>query len=345
MWGFLGHVHRSTMTTPLSPTTIQRLAFVRFLHEQGIMQSSQPEPLSAAAVLSFQDAVEHFLLIAADHLKVNLPSSMQFLQYWERLNPALPTGQELPSKQALDRVNKIRVALKHYGTIPSTQAITQARADVSTFFTDATQMIFGVDFASVDMVDLVSREETARLLHDAQTHADVGDVVAALAGLVLAFDELLEYYTGTTFRERGRSPFAFGPRLRNFKPRDRDFDRDAATQLTKLTEVSRQLQQAMQVISLGIDYAKYSQFKALTPEVAGFMDGSTKFFYHQGHEQLTAEDYSSARLFVIESALQAVRADAVLQRRDAHHQAHIQGVKNGLRTQERLWTGPVAASD
>lgn len=147
IWGFLGHVLRSSMTTTLSPTTIQRLTFVRFLHEQGITQSSQPEPLSAAAVLSFQDAVEHLLLIAADHLKVNLPTSMQFLQYWERLNPALPTGQELPNKQALDRVNKIRVALKHYGTIPSTQAIQQAKADVSTFFTDATKMIFDVDFA------------------------------------------------------------------------------------------------------------------------------------------------------------------------------------------------------
>lgn len=101
----------------------------------------------------------------------------------------------------------------------------------------------------------------------------------------------------------------------------------------------------MQVISLGIDYAKYSQFKALTPQVAGFMDGSTKFFYHQGHEQLTVEDYNSARPFLIESALQAVRADAVLQRRDAHHEAHIRGMKNGLRTQQRKWTGPAAASD
>ncbi|MFB7532719.1 hypothetical protein ACFC0C_31795 [Streptomyces sp. NPDC056178] len=45
------------MTHPLSQQTIQQLAFVLLLHEQGIAQSVQPEPMSAAAVLSFQDAL------------------------------------------------------------------------------------------------------------------------------------------------------------------------------------------------------------------------------------------------------------------------------------------------
>ncbi|MGW6841181.1 hypothetical protein [Streptomyces sp. NPDC054958] len=332
------------MTTPLSPTTIQRLAFVRFLHEQGIAQSSQPEPLSAAAVLSFQDAVEHFLLIAADHLKVNLPSSMQFLQYWERLNPSMPVGQELPSKQALDRVNKIRVALKHYGTIPSTQAISQAKADVTTFFTDATQMIFNVDFGTVDMVDLVAREETSKFLHEAHTHAVAGNVIPAMAGLVLAMEELLDYYTGDNQHRRHwpTNPFQFGPKLDRY--RDPTFPLDTARpelkQVERLTETVSRIQEAMQVMALGIDYAKYIQFRAISPAIGRYFAGPIRIHFSPAHRSLTLDDYRTSRLFVIESALRATRADATLARTASHYSA-IEEVATTAQYvfEEMHWTG------
>lgn len=66
------------MTQPLDPLTVQRLAFIRFLYEQGVSQADQPEPLSATAVLSFHDAVELFLRLAAEHLHVNLPTDVKF---------------------------------------------------------------------------------------------------------------------------------------------------------------------------------------------------------------------------------------------------------------------------
>jgi hypothetical protein len=182
-WSYARHLEPMTAPrNPLTPQTVQRLAFARFLYEQGVAQCNQPEPLSATAVLSFQDAVEHLLLLSADHLRINLPSDMKFLQYWERLKPALPQGESLPSKQAMDRLNRLRVALKHYGTIPSSAAIAQAKADVTTFFTDATSMIFGVGFAAVDMIDLVSREKTVAILRAAHERAEAGDVPDAMAG-------------------------------------------------------------------------------------------------------------------------------------------------------------------
>lgn len=325
------------MTRPLTQQTIQRLAFVRFLHEQGVAQSAQPEPLSAAALLSFQDAVEHFLLLSADHLGVNLPNDVKFLQYWERLQPKLSSGQELPSKQALSRVNRLRVDLKHHGNIPSSHAIAQSKADVTTFFTDATQMIFGVDFRAVDMVDLVTRAETARLLHEAQTHADVDNIVQAMAGLVLAFEELLEFCTGRVHAP-GVSPFSFGTRVPRFRPTREDRGTLAAQHTRALTETARDLQAAMRVISLGIDYARYAQFNVMTPPVNRYLDGSVKITVTQWHELLNPDDYQFARLFVIESALQAARADAVFARLDAHAGAYQDDYD--IEIQEWTWTGP-----
>jgi hypothetical protein len=294
----------------LSQQTIQRLAFVRFLHEQGIAQSAQPEPMSAAAILSFQDAVEHFLLVSADHLGVNLPSSMQFMQYWERLQPKLPTGQALPSKQALSRVNKLRVDLKHHGTIPSSHAIDQAKADVTTFFTDATPMIFNVGFKTVDMVDLVAQPTTSRLLHEAQTHFDTGDIIFAMGGLAIAFRELLEHYTRRSVEGFGRPPFSFGRRLSGFRP-EKDQRGNAVTrQLIALTMTTSELRHALQVISLGIDYARYAHFDVMVPAVDKDMDGTTRITVTALDRATTADDYQQARLFVIESALQAARTDA-----------------------------------
>jgi hypothetical protein len=99
------------LTQPLDPLTVQRLAFIRFLYEQGVSQADQPEPLSATAVLSFQDAVETFLRLAAEYRNVNLPTDVKFAEYWTKLQPALPPQTQLPSKNAMDRMNRVRVAL------------------------------------------------------------------------------------------------------------------------------------------------------------------------------------------------------------------------------------------
>ncbi|MFD5399281.1 hypothetical protein ACFWJW_34370 [Streptomyces sp. NPDC127097] len=283
--------------------------------------------------------MEHFLLRSAAHLGVNLPNDMKFLQYWEKLKPKLPTGQELPSKQALSRVNRLRVDLKHHRNIPSSQAIAQSKTGVTTFFTDATRMIFDVDFNAVDMVDLVARTETARLLHVAQPHADVDDIVSALAGLVMAFEELLEHYTAR-MKPWGRSPFSFGEKIPSFRPPREERNSPMARQVKVLTQASRELQEAMRVIALGIDYARYAQFEAMTPGVNRYMDGSTKIAVTDWHKSLTADDYQFARFFVIQSALQAARADAVFARLDDHFPND-----DDVDMEEWTWTGPARPRD
>lgn len=328
------------MTKPLSQQTIQRLAFVRFLHAQGIAQSTQPEPMSAAAILSFQDAVEHFLLISADHLEVNLPSSMQFLQYWEKLQPKLPAGQALPSKQALSRVNKLRVDLKHHGNIPSSHAVAQSKADVTTFFTDATLMIFNVDFNSVDMVDLVAHPAINRVLHEAQTHFDAGDIIFAMGGLAIAFQELLDHYTSRRIGGFGRPPFSFGKSIPSFRP-EKDQRGSAVTrQLTALTATTRELKEALQVLSLGIDYTRYAHFNVMVPGVNKYVDGSTKIAVTDMDRVTTADDYQQARLFVIESALQAARTDATFEQLNVHFPNDAD-----FDVEEWTWTGPAVSRD
>ncbi|WP_316744069.1 hypothetical protein [Streptomyces sp. MK7] len=345
-----------TPTSPLTPQTVQRLAFIRFLHEQGVAQSRQPQPLAATSVLSFHDAVELFLVLAGEHLQVSLPTQIQFAQYWDKLAPNLPPNTQLPSKKAMERMNKLRVSLKHHGAVPSPTDIEQVRADVLTFFTDATPLVFGGDFSRIDMLDLVNRQQTVRFLQYAQTCVDSGDLLQAMAGLAIAFTELIEHYTESR-QLSYRPPFRFGGKFRDYRDEgskisgDRDVRKanlsrfaglvkDMSKQVATLTKATKDMRRAMQVMALGIDYTRYVQFETVTPAILRYIGERTDFIIEEGHKALTVDDYHFGRLFVIESALQAAKVDEVLQRRRAIHEASNPTPGVWHRGEQRRWQGP-----
>ncbi|MFI1401075.1 hypothetical protein [Streptomyces sp. NPDC020681] len=297
---------------------IERLAFVRFLYDQGQTQARQPEPLSATAVLSFHDAVEQFLRLAADHLGVSLSKSVTFIGYWSEIQSGMPGQAALPSKAAMNRMNNLRVQFKHHGTFPSKSAIEQSRSDTATFFTDAVPMVFGVGFDGVDMLDLVSQPKITSILRDAQSHADAGALPMAMAGLMIAFTELLDHY-GERSTYDTRQPFRFGPTIEvpmstATDPLERAFE--------PLTQAVGNMQVAMRIIALGIDYSRYARFQVLCPHVRRHYTGQqNQYHFHLSEAQkqtLTQDDYEAGRYFVIEAAVQAARAEAALQIRSDH---------------------------
>ncbi|MCX2950836.1 hypothetical protein [Lentzea sp. NEAU-D7] len=330
----------------LDPVTTQRLAFVRFLYEQGIVQADQPEPLSATAILSFHDAVESFLLLAAEHLKINVPTGINFAQYWEKLQPGLPGQAQLPSKNPMDRMNKLRVALKHHGTIPSATAVVQTRGDVTTFFVDATSLVFGLDFARIDLIDMVARPETVKALRDAQSHADIGDYVAGLAGLSLAFQEMLDHYSGRN-RHGTREAFGFGQTLHEFNrytsPSAFDLGRESLGGVVKhveaLTNITAAMQRAMRMIALGVDYRRYAEFEVLAPKVHLYGGGSQRYTVTKAQENLTHDDYQTGKRFVIESALQMAKADTAVGALMRHLEVNQPEPGVGWTPSVRTWTG------
>ena len=70
---------------PIDRQIVGRLAFIRFLYSEGVQQSRRPQPLASTAVLSFHDAVEMFLLLAAEHLRVNLSRNVTFDGYFSEI--------------------------------------------------------------------------------------------------------------------------------------------------------------------------------------------------------------------------------------------------------------------
>ncbi|MFF7966745.1 hypothetical protein ACFZC3_15435 [Streptomyces sp. NPDC007903] len=322
------------MARSLDPFTVQRLAYVRYLYREGIEQSRQPAPLRSRAITSFHDAVENYLGVITQHLGIDVAKAPDFIAYWTLIKEKF----DLPKKDAMKRLNDARVALKHNGTFPSEHQIEQAHRTVEDFFTTVTPKVFGLDFDSIDMVDLLTQPDVARLVREAQTHADVGDYPHALAGLALAFDELLVHYAGTFTRPR-TTVFTFGPDINIFdEPRvDGEHSRQLR-RLKKLTDVALATQRALRAIALGIDYADLARFRIVTPEVTGYGDGSRRYMEGVWLKARTSDDYDWARHFVIESALRAARADEIQGMLKARYDTDWNPTTP--RT-ERNWRGPL----
>jgi hypothetical protein len=316
------------MTSPtIDPQTMKRLAFIRLLYQQGVDQTRLPEPLTFTSALSFHDAVEHFLILAGEHLGANLPDHIQFMKYWTELNPKkLNGGVDLSGKVGMDRLNRLRNGFKHAGALPSLAAIEQARTDVSSFFEDNLPRVFGVPFAGIDMTDLIAQPE-ARAKVKAATAANVaGDRIEAMALLVEAFERLFE--THTRPESFGGSPFSFGPRLSfplskwdmqgilhqpnggsSWSP-TRGSER-LAEQLDWMMKVAGEAQNGLRLIALGIDFRQYYRFRQLTPAVH-YTGYSIRHVQHVPYYAPSTDEFDYCHQFLITVALRIAELESHL---------------------------------
>lgn len=310
----------------LSHDEASRLAFIRYLHHQGVQQARLPEPQSSAAVLLLHDAVEAFLLLAAEHLGAAPPR--EFGQYWDVLSPAkLTGGVNLAVKQGMVRLNKIRVNLKHHGVQPGKAAIDQNLADAATFFAANTRLVFGVDYDQVSMADVIEQENVRELVRKAETANAGGDHVSAMVALSDACGLLLMPRRSDSSQP---SPLRFGHNIRwwgrpldkvkkalrpsgnvrgsDIHAGDRQF---LAEHIDAVTEAVIALQTAARVTTLGIDYAAYLRFIGLTPRHVDTMDGKRDYRAPKGYAP-TCHDVEFCYQFVVSASLRLTEAHAHL---------------------------------
>jgi hypothetical protein len=325
----LRHVSRSedpSVTGPVpNPQTMKRLAFIRLLYQQGLDQSRLAEPLTFTSVLSFHDAVELFLILTGEHLGATLADHIQFMKYWSELHPQkLPGGVDLSGKVAMDRLNRMRNAFKHAGTMPGLAAIEQARADVANFFEDNTPKVFGVAFDAIDMAEIVPQAQTRQKIKAATAANATGDRIEGMALLVEAFDELFEQHLGP--HEYPPSPFNFGRNL-SFQLRSHEIQsvllqppdqhgrmpargaKRLAEEFETVREIAVAAQGALRVMVLGIDYRQYERFRLLTPVVLRTMNGEAERVHSPDYAP-NEEEFDYCRQFVITVALRFVERQA-----------------------------------
>ena len=151
-----------SMGNSVSASIMRRLAFARYVFRLGQRQAESAPPANAAALLSLQDAVELFLLVTCEHRKIQLKQNPTFAEYLVGLQVSY--GADVPHSATVQRMNKARVSLKHYGIMPAPDDIRDFAAGTSDFLTENSVMALGVGFNDVSLSDLIKDQEvtTAR---------------------------------------------------------------------------------------------------------------------------------------------------------------------------------------
>jgi len=296
------------MSEPIiSESTIQRLAFIKYLLNVAIGQSHQPEPLAAASILTFHDSIELFLQLACEHLDADTKKHTQFVQYWEILKPKI-SGSGLAQKESMKRLNNSRVALKHHGTLPTKLDVEAFRASVINFFEDNTPLVFGIKLGNISMVNLVKYKAVKTRLKQAEVYKAESELEKAMVEIAIAFEQLVDCYEASKRSQFGRSPFFFGEDLSFHNSFFMGLDNNdfvgsgLSGFVDKVRDSIEAMRGAIKILSFGLDYRKYTRFQLLVPQIWQTMDGK---YHHRimRRDKTSIKEYDFCYNFIIESAL------------------------------------------
>jgi len=282
---------------------IKRLALIKQLYIQGIEQSHRSEGLSSFSILSFHDSIEMFLKLYCEFK--NDQESYSFIKYWEKF-------PELPYREQMSSLSLRRKNLKHKGIFPAKLDIEHSKFATKQFLEETTPLIGDIKFQDISLTDLVSSEKVRILLREAEISISKGNSELVLENSAVAFKRLITYYEDKATDDY-KSPFFFGDSLdfhSSFFMGLNDFDlpeqfKKIGEFVDKVKSSLEQIQQAIKVMSLGIDYRKYVKFKYLTPIVTLLSDDNyhAEIMSNRHKESYDPEELEFLISFVIESAL------------------------------------------
>lgn len=162
--------------------TIRRLSLARHLYQLGKTSLASPNDMYLfAAVNLLQDAVEAFLIALGDHVKAEIDQNTKFDKYFLQINEKI-SPKELPFKNKLIRLNRIRVDSKHYGIQPARDECERVVVSVREFFEEASSSVLGVNFSTVSAIDLLDDGEMKDLLLEAKMARESDDLEACVIG-------------------------------------------------------------------------------------------------------------------------------------------------------------------
>jgi len=181
---------------------IRRICLARHLYELGnsSLRSSNDLFLFSGVNL-LQDAIESFLSAVADHFGVNLDEKTHFDKYFVLINEKI-TPKELPFKNRLLRLNRIRVDSKHHGIQPARDECNRLVESVREFFEEVSTSILGVTFSTVSTIDLLDDSEVKLHLLEAKKLLEAGQFEdCAIECRKAIYLELEQWYNISQFKE------------------------------------------------------------------------------------------------------------------------------------------------
>jgi hypothetical protein len=271
----------------ISPDIRKRLLYAKYLLARArSAQAEQHELGIAVSLLLMHDAAEMLLLAVVDHLQVPMPKKWDFMDFWLEIKKAHP---EPPQRIAMESMNKMRVALKHNGTLPHAQTVRDFLPRMEAFCEDVSNWYLdGLDFRSLSLADLVGNEQARTLLTEAQAAFTTGKKQEAFVKLKVAFD---------TLERQLPHELPLLDKLSRLPSRVPQEVRKIAEDQQKV--VDRAIEN-VNMLMLGIDPIKYRFFSDLAPKVSWSVSGNYQVMIWKQYDNISNEVFEQCFDFVVE---------------------------------------------
>lgn len=279
---------------------LKRLSIIKLLYRIGLEQSKQSESISFYSILAFHDSIEMFLKLACEYKQIK-SEKLSFIEYWDSLN-------HLTLKESMRNLNSLRVNLKHKGLIPGKIEIEASRVNSTDFFEQNTKTTFGIAFSEISLLELIKFENSKSYLKTAQEKLKDKDYESSYYSVVIAFEELLAEYKSNKVGRFTKNLFNFPDRIRIESSGDSWRGNDNRANrlddiVKKVNDKFEHLERALEVISFGFDFRKYSKFKMVSPEFYKETSGHYQFYGNINKNEFNEENCEYGIDFVIECCL------------------------------------------
>lgn len=288
-----------------TPDIIRRLSLIRLLLHGAEAAAGQPAPFNTDSINRLHDVCEMYLALAVELHHGSIPKD--FMGYWPELERL--TGQPLSFRAALQRMNKARVSLKHYGVQPNSSEVAHCVASVRNLLLDETPRLFGVALAEASLDHFVQSDEGARCIQTAENHWDAGEKGEALADLREAYDSVLAWYEATKHGPSQVSVFDLYSKFQRTNVFRRPADPEQVKYEDSLHQLLSELDERLMVIGLGIDLRRLGRFLAMTPSVRLMANGVDRWYSVPEDFDPSSDDYAFCRDFVVSVALRLAEFD------------------------------------
>lgn len=284
---------------------IKRLSIIKLLYQIGLEQSKQYESIAFFSILSFHDSIEMFLKLACETKQIK-SENLSFIEYWQKL-------PNLTLKESMRSFNTLRVNLKHKGLIPARIEIETSRVNTSQFFEQNTETTFGIKFSDISLFELIKFDKPKSLLISAEQHLTKHEFQESFLNIAESFEELLLEYKSNKIRWNRGNLFDFSNKIsidRYSSWSDKEGkDNRLDEVVNKLNEKFKEVERALEIISYGFDFRKYSKFKMCSPELYKETSGRYQFYNHKNKIVFNKENCEFGISFVLECCLKLQEFD------------------------------------
>ena len=178
---------------PVNSSEVRLLILAKALYLHGCTHASQKDDVSRmVAIHHFDNAVEMVLKCAVVVKKGKQPK-----MYFERLLEQL---DELPLKEQMRSLHRLRNNVQHAGDIPSMDSIIKYKGYAEDFFKEVCDEIFGISYDGLFLSELIGNENVKEQVQEAEEAFERGEFERCIElcddALILAtFEEADIFYT------------------------------------------------------------------------------------------------------------------------------------------------------